>query len=150
MMRSRWYAMVGALCVCGCEYPVQSISCPPDLGVAVAANPGTLQSDGSLTVYGSVQVIPPAGGGSADSAAAERTVDALFIADVEVQLASDAFNFRSWTVALTADRLAAFTTTMADGSRQAQLPVRAYIDDGCVMEMPKDQQPVLRISRPGA
>jgi hypothetical protein len=76
-------------------------------------------------------------------------VDALFVADVEVQLASDAFNFRSWTVTLTADRLAAFTTTMADGSKQAQLPVRAYVDDGCVMEMPKDQQPVLRFSKSG-
>jgi hypothetical protein len=149
MMRSRWCVMACALPLCGCEYPVPSTRCPADLSVAVVASPGNVQSDGTVTVYGSIQVTGPAGSGSAGSAGSERTVDALFVADIEVQLASDAFNFRNWTVTLTADRVAAFTTTMADGSKQGHLPVRAYIDDGCVMEMPQDQQPVLRIPKSG-
>lgn len=149
MMRSRCYWMVCALCAWGCEYPTESTGCPPMSSVDVAAVAGALQSDGTLAVYGSIRIAPAvAETATPETVAPEGTVDALYVAYVEVQLAGDAFNFRSWTVNLASDRLAAFTTLMPDGSGQAQLPVRAYLDGTCIMEMPQGKLPVIKVPKP--
>lgn len=144
--RCRWAAC--ALLLWGCEYSTESPACPPVASVDVAAAAGALQSDGSLSVYGSIRIAPMVAETATPSTAVpEGTVDALYVAYVEVQLASDAFNFRSWTVNLTPDRLAAFTTLMPDGSGEAQLPVRAYLDGTCVMEMPQSKLPIIKIPK---
>jgi hypothetical protein len=148
MMSSKWFKVACAICLWGCEYTTESTGCPPVASVDVAAAPGALQSDGSLAVYGSIRIAPVVPETAAAGTVPEGTVDALYVAYVEVQLASDAFNFRSWTVSLTPDRLAAFTTTMSDGSGEAQLPVRAYIDGTCVMEMPQSKLPIIKIPKP--
>lgn len=131
-----------AIVVGGCSTdtdsePKDAATCDLGDSVTITARPGELQADGSVTIYGSVRFLP--GGGSLT----ERTVYAVYVADQEVQPAATDFNFRSWTVSVTGDRLAAFTTTAMDGSKTATLPVRASLHGGCVKDLETATQPVI-------
>lgn len=115
--------------------------------IEIDARPGALEADGSVTVYGSVRFAPQPDAGNGE-VNAERTVYAVFVADQEVQPASTDFNFRSWSIMLAADRLAAFTTTAMDGTKRAKLPIRAYLHGGCVVDIAPGDEPEIVFPEP--
>jgi len=121
-------------------------SCDFATGVAIDIHTGTVQTDGSVTLYGAVRFAPLIGD-LAEQQPRERTVHAVYVADQEVQPVANEFNFRTWSISIAADRLAAFTTTATDGSMQARLPVRAHLQ-GCVIELPDSEQPIVNIPTP--
>jgi hypothetical protein len=133
-----------------------AVGCDPDNGnddaqdcslaesVAIDARAGDVQADGSVTVYGSVRFAPLSGGDNG-SVADELAVYAVYVADQEVQPASTDFNYRSWTLSLQPDRLAAFTVTAMDGTKTATLPVRAIVHGGCVKELAEESRPIVEL-----
>lgn len=130
---------------CGDNAPESSPGCDLEGRVAIEVQAEARKDDGSVALHGAVRFAPVVGD---PGAAAERAVYAVYVADQEVLPAASEFNFRSWSITLTADRLTAFTTTAADGSQQARLPVWAYLHGGCVLELPEAEQPVIEISAP--
>jgi hypothetical protein len=108
--------------------------------VAIEARAGGVHDDGAVTIYGAIRFAPVVGEPELSS---ERTVNAVYVAGQGVVPAADAFNFRAWTIDIAADRIAAFTTTDDDGTKRAALPVRAYLQDGCVLDLPAADQPLI-------
>jgi hypothetical protein len=122
----------------GCGDDLDEATCDLDPAAVIEARAGTLQADGTVTVYGAIH--------AADDGRPDRAVHAVYVADQEVQPAASEFNFRSWSVSLSADRLAAFTIVAMDGAKQARLPVRVYLQGACVLELPEDRQPVIEFA----
>ncbi len=132
-------------CALGCSKDsTPAPQCDLDPHVAIDVHAGAVQTDGSVTVFGGVRFEPLVGDPDAGTDV-ERAVYAVYVADQEVQPAAGAFNFRTWTVHVGADVLAAFTTMAADGSKQAKLPVRAYLQGACTVELTAADEPVVKI-----
>lgn len=114
--------------------PGQACFPAPDIAVDVVPSPPA--SDGSVTVYGTVRFAPlvrasGAGGSTATSGSAgaggggphEQAVNDVIVAGAPVT--STDFNFRSWWVNISKDRLCAY----AMSPEAASLPVRAYVSN---------------------
>jgi len=111
-----------------------SVSCSNETAeAAIQAHAGSVQADGSVTVYGTVQF---------SDSNAELTVRAVYVAGVPVTQTSTDFNFRTWSVAVPQDRIAA----LAAGTDRAALPVVAYLFGGCVVNLPANDEPVVPVS----
>jgi hypothetical protein len=139
-MRTRCAAWIGAfLAVIGSCVVDKNGDCPSEaaaLRAQVVA--GRVGSDGSVTFYGTLSLV-----GSAiepDGGPVELTVRAVYLAGIEVTPDGDGFNFRTWTVTVPPDRLAAF----ADGGI-ARVPVTAYLYGNCFYEMPEAELPIVRL-----
>ena len=96
----------------------------PCADVEVTAHAGAVQSDGSVTVYGSV------GTSSNDAGITfpELTVYSVYVA--ETAATGSGFNFQAWSVDVDADRLAAF----AGSNGSAELPVVVFLSGVCVQQ----------------
>ena len=116
-------------------------SCDLETSLAIEAHAGAPAADGSVNVYGAIRFSSPAR--DSDRERVERTVYAVYVADQEVLPTAGSFNFRSWTVTVTADRVQAFATTADSGARRASLPVRVFLQGDCVVEMAEAAQPVV-------
>jgi hypothetical protein len=115
--------------------------------VLISAEGGTVQSDGSVTVYGTIRFAPLYGlgeqGGEGGVAPFERTVRAVYVGPVA---ATTQFNFRTWSAHLDGDVLSAY----ADEMGNARVPVDAYIYGGCVAQLAEEQRPVVEIPPMGS
>src|ERR1700677_3471592 len=90
-----------------------SVNCTSELAqVAFSAQAGAVQPDGSVTVYGAIQF------GDAE-AGAELTVRDVLVGNQTVTPGPNGFNFRTWSISLPKDVLAA----LAAGTGQAKIPV---------------------------
>lgn len=130
------------LCASGCA-PALSDGTACNIGADfdLDAHAGAVQSDGSVTVYGGTRFGPPVG--SDDAVVFQRAVHAVFVADLEAQPGTSDFNFRSWTVSIPGDRLEAYTVITEDGSKQASLPVRAFLEGNCVFDLAMADEPIV-------
>lgn len=97
----------------------------------IEAVAGAVSADGSVTIYGTVEF--PAEGGSGG----EVAVRDVLVAGQEVVAGGGSFNFRTWTVSISHDRLVAYSA----GSGRASLPVTVYLYGGCVVQLPASQEP---------
>lgn len=131
------------LLACDGDDEASEASCDLETSVAIEAHAGAPLSDGSVTVYGAIRFSSPAP--DPERERVERTVYAVYVADQEVLPTADSFNFRSWTVTVAADRVEAFATTADSGARRASLPVRAFLQGDCVLEMAEAAQPVVEL-----
>jgi hypothetical protein len=117
-----------------------TVDCSAELqDVHIEAYSGQVQSDGSVTVYGTIQFA--SGDSSTPDGGAELTVRSVYVAGQQVAQPNDGFNYRSWTVTLTQDRLAAY----AAGSGQAHVPDVAYLYGGCYASLPTTSEPVVPV-----
>lgn len=148
-MRSHQLHLHGLLaCALGCgDNNDDAVACDFAACVELAARPTAVQRDGSVTLQGSVRFRSDPK--QAACTGIERAVHAVYVADQEVLPVAGEFNFRTWSIQLTAERLAPFvTTTRDDGSKQASLPVRARLYGGCAVELPETDQPVIELPSP--
>jgi hypothetical protein len=129
----------GVFCVAGifagCFEGGDKADCGAEFGqVAITAQAGTVQSDGSVTIFGTIQF------GDVD-AGTELAVHAVYVAGQSVTPATNNFNFRSWSISLSKDVLAAY----ANGTEHATIPVVAYLYGSCIAQLPPSQEPVVTI-----
>jgi hypothetical protein len=116
-----------------CGDDTATVTCGDEAGTAqITAYAGAVQTDGSVTVYGTVEY--------------GLTVRSLYVAGVEVTPGASGFNYETWSVSIPQDRLVAY----ADGSGQAALPVVAHLYGGCTAELAVGQEPVVRVITPEA
>jgi hypothetical protein len=116
------------ICICtwACGDDAPTVDCGADAGAPqIAAYVGAVQTDGSVTVYGTVQF--------------DLTVRSLYVAGVEVTPTASGFNFRTWSVSIPQARLVAY----AKGGGQAALPVVANLYGGCTAQLPLSEEPVV-------
>lgn len=142
-MRIHYLLLAASLCACGDDGDDNETgdggTCGIVEDVEVHAVPGVIQADGSVTIYGTVRFAPDV----ANAGAGELAVHSVLVADLEAQPTTTDFNYRSWSVMIAADRLAAFTVTAMDGSKSATLPVRVYLYGGCVHDADATEQPTV-------
>lgn len=120
---------------CGSFSNGTSPTCKSQLSqVSMTAKAGTLHSDGSVTVFGTVQF------GNLDGGA-ELTVRQVYVAGQAAIPGANDFNFRSWSVTVPPDVLAAYAT----GTGRAALPVVAYLYGGCIANLPVAAEPVVTV-----
>jgi hypothetical protein len=136
-------AVALALAAAHCNIGDPTVSCAEELhDVVITAHAGVVQVDGSVTIYGTVEFSSGADGStSPEGGPAELTVRSVQVAGVPASQASDGFNFETWTVVLTGDRIAAY----ANGGKEAQIPVVARLYGGCIAQLPEAQEPTVRV-----
>jgi hypothetical protein len=136
MIRATWIIAGLTASSLGCGLGDPPANCSAEsANVSVSAKAGALQSDGSVTIYGTIQF------SAGDEGGAELTVRAVYVAGQAATPDSNAFNYRSWTTTLTKDRLTAY----AAGGEEAHIPMVAYLYDGCVVQLATEDEPVVKI-----
>lgn len=158
-MEASGLVCLGLACVsaCGDNPPANApVDCLLEQDrVIIVAEPGELQTDGSVVVYGTVRFAPLYGGevgggatageagvgGTSGPAAHESTVRAVYVGTVEAVPAASEFNFRTWTAIVQGDRLQA----QDDGTGVARLPVDVYLYGGCVARLDTEHQPAVEL-----
>ncbi len=131
--------LVAVAAAFGCDDAPDTLSCSAEAArTQIEAVAGAIQSDGSVTVYGSVQF-----GGTPDAGdSPELTVRNVYVAGQPVVPASNGFNFRSWSVSIPRDVLTGYA---GDGGR-ATLWVKAYLTNGCIVTLAAALEPVVTLA----
>jgi len=134
--------LLGTLAVAqgACSLNDANVDCSAELSnVVITAQAGTTQSDGSVTIYGTVEA--SAGDAASGEGGAELTVRAVYVAGQQVTLDADGFYYRTWSTMLTGDVVAAY----AGGTSEAHIPVVAYVYGGCIARLAPAEEPVVTV-----